>query len=57
MAALPNISAETILHSLRVLGKKLFNLNSIKRHLIQVGQAVVRTKFTWGSQLPGSEAL
>ena len=41
----------------RVLGKKLFNLNSVKRHLIQVAQPVGRVKFTWGSQLTGSEAL
>ena len=43
--------------SLRVLGKKLFNLNIVKRHLIQVAQPVGRVKFTWGSQLTGSEAL
>ena len=41
----------------RVLGNKLFNLNSVKRHLILVAQPVRRVKFTWGSQLPGSEAL
>ena len=41
----------------RVLGKKLFNLNSVKWHLIQVAQPVGRVKFTWGSQLTGSEAL
>ena len=40
-----------------VLGKKLFNLNSVKRHLVQVAQPIGRAKFTWRSQLPGSEAL